>query len=276
MFDNWLSRYGIQVSYVDMTDLADWEAGFRDNTRLVFVETPSNPLVELVDIAGLASLCRARGVPLAVDNCFLTPVLQRPLELGADFIIHSATKYIDGQGRVLGGAIIGDEARVGKDVFAFMRNCGPCLSPFNAWVFLKGLETLKVRMEAHCRHAQQLAEWLSAQPQIERVYFPGLPSHPQYALACEQQRGPGGIVSFDVRGGREAAWKVVDGTRLCSITANLGDTRTTITHPASTTHGRISPEARAAAGIGEGLLRLSVGLEDPVDLIADLQQALKA
>ncbi len=276
VFDNWLSRYGIQVSYVDMTDLADWEAGFRDNTRLVFVETPSNPLVELVDIAGLASLCRARGVPLAVDNCFLTPVLQRPLDLGADFIIHSATKYIDGQGRVLGGAIIGDEARVGKEVFSFMRNCGPCLSPFNAWVFLKGLETLKVRMEAHCRHAQQLAEWLSAQPQIEQVYFPGLPSHPQYALACEQQRGPGGIVSFDVRGGREAAWKVVDGTRLCSITANLGDTRTTITHPASTTHGRITPEARAAAGIGEGLLRLSVGLEEPADLIADLQQALQA
>ena len=274
VFDNWLSRYGISVSYVDMTDLADWEAGFRDNTRLVFVETPSNPLVELVDIAGLASLCRARDVPLAVDNCFLTPVLQRPLALGADFIIHSATKYIDGQGRCLGGAIIGDEARVGKDVFAFMRNCGPCLSPFNAWVFLKGLETLKVRMEAHNRHAQAVAEWLQAQPGVERVYFPGLESHPQFALAREQQRGPGGIVSFDVRGGRDAAWKLIDATRLCSITANLGDARTTITHPASTTHGRISPQARAAAGIGEGLVRLSVGLEDPDDLIADLAQAL--
>ena len=274
VFDNWLSRYGIQVSYVDMTDLADWEAGFRDNTRLVFVETPSNPLVELVDIAGLASLCRARGVPLAVDNCFLTPVLQRPLELGADFIIHSATKYIDGQGRVLGGAIIGDAERVGKEVFSFMRNCGPCLSPFNAWVFLKGLETLKVRMEAHNRHAQAVAEWLQAQPGVERVYFPGLESHPQFALAREQQRGPGGIVSFDVRGGRDAAWKLIDATRLCSITANLGDARTTITHPASTTHGRISPQARAAAGIGEGLVRLSVGLEDPDDLIADLAQAL--
>lgn len=274
MFDNWLTRYGITVSYVDMTDLDDWQAGLRDNTRLVFVETPSNPLVELVDIAGLAAICRARGVPLAVDNCFLTPVLQRPLALGADFIIHSATKYIDGQGRVLGGAIIGDATRVGGDVFSFMRNCGPCLSPFNAWVFLKGLETLKVRMDAHCRHAQQLAEWLETRPEVERVYFPGLSSHPQFALAQAQQTGPGGIVSFDVRGGRAAAWAVVDATRLCSITANLGDTRTTITHPASTTHGRISADARAAAGIGEGLLRLSVGLEDPMDLIADLNQAL--
>lgn len=276
VFNNWLSRVGITVSYVDMTDLDDWERGFQANTRLVFVETPSNPLMQLVDIAGLAQICRVRGVPLAVDNCFLTPVLQRPLKLGADFVIHSATKYLDGQGRCVGGAIVGDAQRVGREVFSFMRNCGPCMSPFNAWVFLKGLETLKVRMEAHSRHAQQLAEWLSGRPEIAVTHFPGLPGHPQAALARQQQSAPGGIVSFELKGGREAAWRLIDRSQLCSITANLGDTRSTITHPASTTHARISAEARAAAGITEGLVRIAVGLEDPDDLCRDLEQALEA
>ena len=276
VFNNWLSRVGISVTYVDMTDLASWTNGFRDNTRLVFVETPSNPLMQLVDIAGLSALCKARGVPLAVDNCFLTPVFQKPLALGADFVIHSATKYLDGQGRCVGGAIVGDAQRVGKGVFGFMRNCGPCLSPFNAWVFFKGLETLKVRMEAHARYAHEVALWLTQHDKVSTVHYPGLPQHPQYALAQAQQRAAGGIISFEIKGGREAAWRFVDGTRLCSITANLGDARTTLTHPASTTHGRISPEARADAGITEGLVRIAVGLEDPVDLIADLDRALAA
>jgi O-succinylhomoserine sulfhydrylase len=274
VFNHWLSRVGITVSYVDMTDLDDWERGFQPNTRLVFVETPSNPLMQLVDIAGLAQICRGRGVPLAVDNCFLTPVLQRPLKLGADFVIHSATKYLDGQGRCVGGAIVGDAQRVGREVFGFMRNCGPCMSPFNAWVFLKGLETLKVRMEAHSRHAQQVAEWLSGRAEVAVTHFPGLPGHAQYALAQRQQSAPGGIVSFELKGGREAAWRLIDRSQLCSITANLGDTRSTITHPASTTHARISAEARAAAGITEGLVRIAVGLEDPDDLCRDLEQAL--
>ncbi|WP_029891221.1 O-succinylhomoserine sulfhydrylase [Polycyclovorans algicola] len=274
VFNNWLSRVGISVTYVDMADLQAWDAGFRDNTRLVFVETPSNPLMQLVDIAGLSALCKTRGVPLAVDNCFLTPILQKPLALGADFVIHSATKYLDGQGRCVGGAIVGDAQRVGKDIFGFMRNCGPCMSPFNAWVFFKGLETLKVRMDAHARHANEVALWLAQHPKVDTVHFPGLPQHPQYALAQAQQRTGGGIVSFEVKGGRDTAWRFIDATRLCSITANLGDARTTVTHPASTTHGRISAEARAAAGITEGLVRIAVGLEDPVDLIADLDRAL--
>lgn len=276
VFNNWLSRVGITVSYVDMADLAAWERGFQDNTRLVFCETPSNPLMQLVDIAGLSAMCRARGVPLAVDNCFLTPILQKPLALGADFVIHSATKYLDGQGRCVGGAIVGDAQRVGKDVFGFMRNCGPCMSPFNAWVFFKGLETLKVRMDAHARYANEVALWLAQHAKIATVHYPGLPQHPQYALALAQQRAAGGIVSFEIKGGREAAWRFIDGTRLCSITANLGDARTTLTHPASTTHGRISAEARADAGITEGLVRIAVGLEDPVDLIADLDRALSS
>jgi len=246
------------------------------NTRLLFIETPSNPLTEIADIAALAELAHAHGAQLAVDNCFLTPVFQQPLKLGADYIIHSATKFIDGQGRCLGGAIVGDAQRVGKDVFAFMRTAGPCLSPFNAWVFLKGLETLAVRMRAHEHNAMQIAQWLQQQPQVARVHYPGLPTHPQHELALRQQRGFGAIVSFDVHGGREAAWKLIDGTRLCSITANLGDTRTTITHPATTTHGRITAEARAKAGIGESLVRLSIGLEDTVDLINDLQRAMRS
>jgi O-succinylhomoserine sulfhydrylase len=274
LFNNILARFGIVTTYVDMTDLAAWEAGFQANTKLVFVETPSNPLQELCDIEGLAQLAHRHKAWLCVDNCFLTPVLQQPLKLGADFVIHSATKYLDGQGRCLGGAIVGDAERVGKDVFGFMRTAGPCMSPFNAWVFLKGLETLPIRMRAHCDNAQKLAEWLQQQPRVKRVFHTGLPDHPQHALARRQQTGFGGVVSFEVEGGREAAWKLIDSTRMLSITANLGDTRSTITHPATTTHGRITPAARASAGITEGLVRIAVGLEDFRDIARDLEKGL--
>jgi O-succinylhomoserine sulfhydrylase len=242
---------------------------------MLFVETPSNPLTEVADIAALAAIARKAGALLVVDNCFCSPALQRPLELGADIVVHSATKYLDGQGRVLGGAVLGSREIVHDGgVFGFLRTAGPSISPFNAWVILKGLETLKLRMEAQSAAALTLARWLEAQPGIERVYYPGLDSHPQHALAARQQQSAGAIVSFDVRGGRDAAWRVVDGTRIISITANLGDTKTTITHPATTTHGRISPEARAAAGIGDGLLRLAVGLEAVEDLKTDLARGL--
>ncbi len=274
LFNNILSRVGLSVSYVDQTDIEAWSAALKPQTRLLFVETPSNPLMEIADIGALAELAHAHGAALCVDNCFLTPVLQQPLKLGADFVIHSATKYLDGQGRCVGGAIVGDAQRVGKDIFGFMRTAGPCMSPFNAWVFLKGLETLALRMKAHCENAHALADWLLEQPAVSRVYYPGLAGHPQHALAKKQQSGYGGVVSFEVEGGREAAWRVIDATRMLSITANLGDTRTTITHPATTTHGRISAEARAAAGIGEGLLRISVGLEDQLDIRADLKRGL--
>lgn len=276
LFNNYIVKLGIEIGYADLTNLDSWRAGIRPNTRMLFLETPSNPLTEVADIAALAELAHANGATLAVDNCFLTPVFQQPLKLGADYIIHSATKFIDGQGRCLGGAIVGDAERVGKDVFGFMRTAGPCLSPFNAWVFLKGLETLAVRMRAHEQNARAVAEWLESRPEVDRVYYPGLASHPQHALARQQQSGFGAIVSFELKGGRESAWKLIDATRLCSITANLGDTRTTITHPATTTHGRISAEARAQAGVREGLIRLSIGLEDKEDLIADLQRALEA
>lgn len=275
LFNNVLARFGLQTTYVDQQDLAAWERGFQPNTRLVFVETPSNPLMELCDIRALADLTHRKGALLCVDNCFLTPVLQQPLKLGADLVIHSATKYLDGQGRCVGGAIVGDAQRVGKDVFGFMRTAGPCMSPFNAWVFLKGLETLSLRVRAHSDNAQKLAEWLSTQPSVARVFYPGLASHPQHALARRQQTGFGGVVSFEVRGGREAAWKLIDSTRMLSITANLGDTRSTITHPATTTHGRVTPEARAAAGITEGLVRIAVGLEDIADITADLEAGLR-
>ncbi len=276
LFGNILTKFGIEVSFVDQTDTTAWERAVRPNTRLLFAETPTNPLVELVDIAALADIAHRHGALLAVDNCFLTPVLQRPLTLGADFVIHSATKYIDGQGRCVGGAIVGDAQRVGKDVFGFMRTAGPCMSPFNAWVFLKGLETLAVRMKAHCENAHRLAEWLQEQAAVRRVFYPGLVTHAQHELARRQQSGFGAVVAFEVDGGREAAWRVIDATRLISITANLGDTRTTITHPATTTHGRISAEARAQSGITEGLLRLAVGLEDLQDLRADLARGLQA
>lgn len=276
LFNNILGRFGIDTTYVDHSDLAAWGAALRPNTRLLFIETPNNPLTEVADIRALADIAHGAGALLCVDNCFLTPVLQQPLKLGADLVVHSATKYLDGQGRCVGGAVVGDAQRVGKDVFGFMRTAGPSMSPFNAWVFLKGLETLQLRMRAHCEAALKLALWLKEQPSIERVFYPGLADHPQHALAKQQQKGFGGIVSFEVAGGREAAWKVIDHLKLLSITANLGDSRTTVTHPATTTHGRISAEARRLAGIGEGLIRVAVGLEDVEDIIADLAAGLKA
>jgi O-succinylhomoserine sulfhydrylase len=276
LFTNYLGRFGVETSFVPLPDLEAWERAIRPETRLLFVETPSNPLTELVDIRALAELARRKGCLLVVDNCFCTPALQQPLALGADIVIHSATKYLDGQGRCMGGAVVGDRERVGKEVFGFLRSCGPTMSPFNAWVFLKGLETLGLRMRAHCEQALQLATWLEQQPGVEKVYYPGLTSHPQHALAGRQQSGFGGLLSFVIKGGREAAWRVVDATRLISITANLGDTKTTITHPATTTHGRLSDEQRAEAGIDEGLLRVAVGLESVRDLQNDLARGLGA
>lgn len=273
LFGNILPRFGVETSFVDAGDVNAFRAALRPTTRLVFIETPSNPLTEVLDVAAIAEVAHAGGALLVVDNCFCTPALQRPLELGADLVIHSATKYLDGQGRVLGGAVCGRRALT-EEVFKFLRTAGPTLSPFNAWVILKGMETLAVRMQAQSANALRLAQWLEAQPQVARVYYPGLTSHPQHALAMRQQKTGGAIVSFDVKGGREAAWRVVDHCRLLSITANLGDTKTTITHPASTTHGRISPEARAASGIGEGLLRIAVGLESPEDVQSDLSRGL--
>ena len=273
LFGGILPKFGVDTTFVASSDPAAFKAALRPNTRLVFVETPSNPLTEVFDIAALAGVAHAGGALLAVDNCFCSPALQRPLELGADLVIHSATKYLDGQGRVLGGAVVGRKALT-EEVFKFLRTAGPSISPFNAWVILKGLETLRIRMEAQSAAALELARWLERQPRVARVYYPGLPSHPQHELAMRQQKTGGAIVSFEVKGGREAAWKVVDATRLISITANLGDTKSTITHPASTTHGRISAEARAAAGIQESLLRVAVGLESVTDLQADLARGL--
>jgi O-succinylhomoserine sulfhydrylase len=273
LFQNILGRFGIETSFVSPTDASEWRAAVKTNTRLFFVESPSNPLTEVSDIRALADIAHQAGAWLAVDNCFCTPSLQRPLQLGADIVIHSATKYLDGQGRVLGGAVLGEKALM-EGVYTFLRTAGPTLSAFNAWVLLKGLETLSLRMQAHSAHALELATWLEAHAGVARVFYPGLPSHPQHALAMRQQRSGGGIVAFEVAGGKEAAWQVIDATRIMSITANLGDTRTTITHPASTTHSRMTPEQRAAAGIGDGLIRIAVGLEHPGDLIADLDRGL--
>ena len=275
LFNNIIARFGVETTLVSPTDVDEWRRAVRPNTKLFFVESPSNPLTEVSDIDALAALARESGARLAVDNCFCSPALQRPLELGADIVIHSATKYLDGQGSVLGGAVLGSKELM-EGVFAFLRTAGPTLSAFNAWVFLKGLETLKLRMDAHSASALQLASWLEQHPGVERVYYPGLPSHPQHALALRQQRSGGGIVSFDVKGGKAAAWKVVDATRMISITANLGDAKTTITHPATTTHGRLAPEQRSAANIGDGLLRVAVGLESVRDIQADLARGLDA
>lgn len=274
LFNNWLTRFGIKTTFVPATDLDAWRAALTPQTRMLFLETPSNPLTEVADIAALAELAHGHGAWLAVDNCFCTPALQRPLDLGADLVVHSATKYLDGQGRVLGGAVLGKRALIEEPLIAFLRNAGPTLSPFNAWVILKGLETLKLRMDAHSANALALAQWLERHPRVKRVYYPGLPSHPQHTLATRQQRTGGGIVSFVVDGGRDAAWRVVDRTQLISITANLGDAKSTITHPASTTHGRLSEAARSAAGIEQGLLRVAVGLESVRDLEADLVRGL--
>lgn len=273
LFGNIFTRFGVDTTFVDATKVDAYRAAMKPNTKLVFIETPSNPLTEIVDIAAVADVAHKGGALLAVDNCFCTPVLQRPLDLGADIVIHSATKYLDGQGRVLGGAVCGARALT-EEVFKFLRTAGPTLSPFNAWVLLKGLETLKIRMQAQSANALDLAQRLEAHPQVARVFYPGLPSHPQHALAMRQQKSGGAIVSFEVKGGRAEAWRVVDNCQLLSITANLGDTKTTITHPASTTHGRISAEARAAAGITEGLLRIAVGLESVDDIEADLKNGL--
>jgi O-succinylhomoserine sulfhydrylase len=274
LLGNIMKRFGIDTTFVPGTDVAKWQAAVTAKTRMFYVETPSNPLTEVYDIAALKEVARKAGALLVVDNCFCTPALQQPLALGADVVIHSATKYLDGQGRVLGGAVLGKREVVYEGVLGFLRTAGPTLSAFNAWVILKGMETLGIRMQAQGAAALELARWLEEQPAIERVYYPGLPSHPQHALAMRQQKSGGGIVSFVVKGGREAAWRVVDNTKLLSITANLGDTKTTITHPASTTHGRITPEARAAAGIGEGLLRVAVGLEAIEDIKADLARGM--
>jgi len=280
LFNNVLARFGIETTYVSPTKVDDWRKAVRKNTRLLFLETPSNPLTEVSDIEKLSQIAKQAGALLAVDNVFCTPALQRPLALGADLVIHSATKYLDGQGRVIAGAVAGSKALVGEPMTAFLRTAGPTLSPFNAWVVLKGLETLELRMLAQSAAALELARWLESNKHVKKVHYPGLPSHPQHELAKRQQRASGAVVSFEVEGGREggrdAAWRVIDSTRLVSVTANLGDVKTTIIHPASTTHGRISPEARAAAGITEGLIRVAVGLEAVDDLKADLSRGLEA
>lgn len=275
LFDKYFQRFGVQVDYVGLSHTEGWRAACKPNTRLFFVESPSNPLAELVDIRALAAVADQQGALLVVDNCFCTPALQKPLELGAHIVIHSATKYIDGQGRCLGGVVAGRKEHM-QEVVGFLRTAGPSLSPFNAWVFLKGLETLRLRMAAHCAAALELALWLEQQPQVQQVYYAGLPTHPQHQLARSQQSAFGAVVSFEVRGGREAAWRFIDATRLVSITANLGDAKTTITHPASTTHGRLPEQTREAAGIHEGLIRLAVGLEEVEDIRADLQRGLNA
>lgn len=275
LLQNYIQKFGVQVSFVPLADLAAWEQALQANTKLLFAETPSNPLTELVDIQELARLAHRNQSLLVIDNCFCTPALQRPLALGADVVVHSATKYLDGQGRALGGAVVGDAERVGKDVFGVLRSGGVAMSPFNAWIFLKGLETLKIRMQAHCQQALGLAQWLGEQAEIERIYYPGLSSHPQHELAKKQQTDFGGVVSFVVKGGQAAAWRVIDQTQMLSITANLGDTKTTITHPATTTHSRLSAEQRAEVGIDDGLVRVSVGLENLADIQQDLQRGLK-
>lgn len=276
---NMFGRFGVQTSFVPLTDIAAWEAAVRPETRMFYLETPSNPLTEIADLAAISAVAKRHGITLVVDNCFSTPVLQRPLEQGADVVVHSATKYIDGQGRVLGGAVLGSETFINEVVFPVLRTAGPTLSAFNAWVLLKGLETLSVRMERQCANALALARWLEAQPGVARVYYPGLESHPQYALARRQQSAGGAVVAFELAGddaqARAAAWRVIDGCRVLSITGNLGDVKTTITHPASTTHQRIGAEARKAAGVGEGLLRVAVGLENPADICADLARGLE-
>lgn len=275
LFSKYISRAGIETTFVDPTDLQAWEQGVRPSTRLLFMETPSNPLAELTDIAAVSEIAHRQGALLAVDNCFLTPVLQRPLQHGADVVVHSATKYLDGQGRCVGGVLVGRDKEM-EEVFGLIRTGGACMSPFNAWVFLKGLETLPLRMRAHSEHALEIATWLQQQTGIRKVYYSGLPSHPQHELACRQQNGFGGVLAFEVEGGREEAWRFIDATRMVSITGNLGDVKSTITHPATTTHGRMSEAEREAAGVREGLIRLSVGLESAEDIKADMALGLAA
>lgn len=273
LFEKYVAKFGVAVDFVDLTDLQAWKNAIKAETRLLFVESPSNPLAEIADIQGLAEIAHANGALLAIDNSFCTPVLQRPIELGADLVVYSATKYLDGQGRALGGAVVGNHKLL-DEVFAYVRTTGPSMSPFNAWVFLKGLETLRLRMKAHSESAQQLAEFLNQHEKVEKVYYAGLTSHVGHAMAAKQQSAFGGIVSFEVKGGRESAWTVIDQTQFISITGNLGDTKSTITHPATTTHGKLPAEAKEIAGIREGLIRVSVGLEDIDDIIRDLSRGL--
>ncbi|MBF0470489.1 MAG: O-succinylhomoserine sulfhydrylase [Gammaproteobacteria bacterium] len=269
LFTNFMAKFGVETTFVPLADLQRWQQAIRPQTRLLFVESPSNPLLELVDITRLAAIAHQHQALLAVDNCLMTPIQQQPLALGADVVIHSATKFLDGQGRGVGGAVVGSGA-VLDSVYSFLRNAGPTMSPFNAWIFLKGLETLQIRLNQQSANALVLAQWLEQHSAVETVYYPGLESHPQHALATQQQQGYGALLSFTVEGGQEAAWRVIDQTKIHSITANLGDTKATITHPATTTHGRLTPEQRQAAGISDGLIRISVGLESVSDLIDDL------
>ena len=275
LFSRYMEKFGVEVSFVPLLQLDAWRDALRPNTAMLFVETPSNPLCEVADLAALSTLARDNGALLVVDNCFCTPALQTPLALGADIVVHSATKYLDGQGRCVGGAVVGSAALM-EEVLTFLRTCGPTMSAFNAWVFLKGLETLRLRMEAHSRSALELATWLQQQPAVEQVFYAGLPDHPGHELACRQQRAFGGVLSFKVKGGRQQAWDFIDAVRIMSLTANLGDAKTTIVHPASTTHGRLTAQQREEAGIGENLVRVAVGLEHVDDLRADLQRGFAA
>ena len=274
LFDQILKRLGIETTWVDLNDLGQWKKALRPNTKLLFVETPSNPVCEIADIAALAKIAHDAGALLVVDNAVASPALQRPMELGADLVVHSATKYLEGQGRVLAGAVCGRADLVTGPLLTFVRTAGPAISPFNAWVVLKGMETLGIRMKAQSANALEIAKWLEAHPQVAHVNYPGLESHPQHALAKKQQSAGGAVLSFAVKGGREAAWRVIDGVRMISITANFGDVKSTVCHPATTTHGRIPPAEREATGIVEGLIRLNVGLEDPIDIRADLERGL--
>lgn len=275
LFSRYMAKFGVEVTFVALLDTVGWEQAVQKNTAMLFIESPSNPLCEVADIAAMAALAHANDALLVVDNCFCTPALQLPLALGADIVIHSATKYLDGQGRCVGGAVLGSHALM-QEVVTFLRTCGPTMSAFNAWVFLKGLETLRLRMEAHSQSALALAQWLVDQPQVEQVFYAGLEQHPGHALAKVQQRAFGGVLSFRVRGDKTQAWQFIDGTQFLSLTANLGDAKTTIVHPATTTHGRLTPEQRAAAGITDNLIRIAVGLEDVLDLKADLQRGFGA
>ena len=273
MLNNYITKFGIEVSYVSLTDLDSWQQAVQPNTRMLFCETPSNPMSEVADLEALSAIARGADALFVVDNCFCTPVLQKPLQWGADIVVHSATKYLDGQGRCLGGAVVGSGELMDK-VLGFLRAAGPTMSPFNAWVFLKGLETLRIRMQAHSANAAELAAWLAQHPKVSRVYFAGLEDHPGHQLAKKQQSDFGGVVSFTVKGGREEAWRVLDNTRMLSLTANLGDTKSTIVHPATTTHGRLSDEERQQAGITDSLVRIAVGLEDIEDIKTDLNRGL--
>lgn len=273
LFEKYVMKFAVEVTFVDLDDLDAWKNAIRPNTRLLFIETPSNPLAQVGDMQAIADIAHAHGALFAVDNCFCTPMLQQPIKFGADLVLYSATKYIDGQGRALGGAVVGSHKLL-EEVNGVIRTLGNSMSPFNAWIFLKGLETLNIRMKAHCENAQKLAEWLEQHDNVEKVYYVGLPNHPGHELAKKQQKGFGGVVSFVVKNGRQGAWHVIDSTKFLSITSNLGDVKSTITHPATTSHGRMSDEAKQAAGIVEGLIRVSVGLEDIDDIIYDLKRGL--